>query len=93
MWLVPRPFCHVTVVLSDEAVARKAAGLKAEAPKPLVEEASGPRRGRRVGRRRPPEGREGRARRADASQAHAEPKGEKGATKSKKPSAKPGAAE
>jgi large subunit ribosomal protein L22 len=36
MWLVPRPFCHVTVTLSDDPEARKAAGLKAEAPKPLV---------------------------------------------------------
>jgi large subunit ribosomal protein L22 len=41
MWLVPRPFCHVTVVLSDEATARKAAGLKAEAPKPLVKKRQG----------------------------------------------------
>ncbi|MBK9063288.1 MAG: 50S ribosomal protein L22 [Acidobacteria bacterium] len=41
MWLVPRPFCHVTVVLSDEAVARKAAGLKAEAAKPLVKKRQG----------------------------------------------------
>ena len=36
MWLGPRPFCHVTVILSDEPVDRKAAGLAAEAPKPLV---------------------------------------------------------
>src|SRR5512140_222312 len=36
MWLVSRPFCHVTVVLSADPAARKAAGLKAEAPKPLV---------------------------------------------------------
>jgi large subunit ribosomal protein L22 len=36
MWLVPRPFCHVTVVLSDDPEARKAAGLPAEAPKPVV---------------------------------------------------------
>ena len=41
MWLIPRPFCHVTVVLSDDAVARKAAGLKAEAPKPLVKKRQG----------------------------------------------------
>jgi large subunit ribosomal protein L22 len=41
MWLVPRPFCHVTVVLSDEAAARKEAGLKAEAPKPLVKKRQG----------------------------------------------------
>jgi len=36
MWLVPRPFCHVTVILSDDPSARKAAGLPAEAPKQLV---------------------------------------------------------
>jgi large subunit ribosomal protein L22 len=36
MWLVPRPFCHVTVILSDEPEARKAAGLPAEAPKPVA---------------------------------------------------------
>ena len=36
MWLVPRPFCHVTVILSDDPTARKAAGLPAEAPKQLV---------------------------------------------------------
>ena len=41
MWLVPRPFCHVTVVLSDEATVRKAAGLPAEAPKPLVKKKPG----------------------------------------------------
>ncbi len=41
MWLVPRPFCHVTVVLSDEATARKAAGLKAEPAKPLVKKRQG----------------------------------------------------
>ena len=41
MWLIPRPFCHVTVVLSDDAAARKAAGLKAEAPKPLVKKRHG----------------------------------------------------
>jgi large subunit ribosomal protein L22 len=33
MWLIPRPFCHVTVVLSDDPVIRKKAGLKAEMPK------------------------------------------------------------
>lgn len=43
MWLVPRPFCHVTVVLSDDPEARKKAGLKAEAPKPVAR-----RRGGRV---------------------------------------------
>ena len=41
MWLVPRPFCHVTVVLSDDAEARKKAGLKAEAPKPVVKRRQG----------------------------------------------------
>jgi hypothetical protein len=41
MWLVPRPFCHVTVILSDDAAARKGAGLKAEAPKPLVKKRQG----------------------------------------------------
>jgi large subunit ribosomal protein L22 len=41
MWLVPRPFCHVTVILSDDAAARKEAGLKAEAPKPLVKKRQG----------------------------------------------------
>src|SRR5450631_662424 len=41
MWLVPRPFCHVMVVLSDDPAARKAAGLAAEAPKPLVKKRQG----------------------------------------------------
>jgi len=41
MWLVPRPFCHVTVVLSDEPAVRKAAGLPGEAPKPLVKKKGG----------------------------------------------------
>jgi len=41
MWLVPRPFCHVTVVLSDDQAVRKAAGLPAEAPKPLVKKKPG----------------------------------------------------
>ncbi len=41
MWLIPRPFCHVTVTLSDDAAARKEAGLKAEAPKPLVKKRQG----------------------------------------------------
>jgi large subunit ribosomal protein L22 len=41
MWLIPRPFCHVTVVLSDDPAARKGAGLKAEAPKPLVKKRQG----------------------------------------------------
>ena len=95
MWLVPRPFCHVTVVLSDDAAARKGAGLKAEAPKPLVKK----RQGRVAAAvsaaaarpKAPKPSSKGTA--AHADHAHAEPKGEKGATKSKKPSAKPGAAE
>jgi len=37
MWLVPRPFCHVTVTLSDDPATRKAAGLPAESAKPLVQ--------------------------------------------------------
>jgi large subunit ribosomal protein L22 len=41
MWLIPRPFCHVTVILSDAAAARKEAGLKAEALKPLVKKRQG----------------------------------------------------
>lgn len=41
MWLIPRPFCHVTVVLSDEPGIRRAAGLPAEAPKPLVKKKTG----------------------------------------------------
>jgi large subunit ribosomal protein L22 len=41
MWLVPRPFCHVTVILSDDPAVRKAAGLAAEAPKPLVKKKPG----------------------------------------------------
>lgn len=34
MWLVPRPFCHVTVVVSDDPGVRRKAGLPAEPPKP-----------------------------------------------------------
>jgi len=41
MWLVPRPFCHVTVILSDAAAVRREAGLTAEAPKPLVKKRQG----------------------------------------------------
>ena len=41
MWLVPRPFCHVTVVLSDEPEARKKAGLPAEAPKQIAKRPRG----------------------------------------------------
>lgn len=36
MWLVPRPFCHVTVVVSDDPVVRKKAGLSAESAKPVA---------------------------------------------------------
>jgi len=35
-WLVKRPFCHVTVVLSDDPAERKLAGLSAEPPKPVA---------------------------------------------------------
>ena len=41
MWLIPRPFCHVTIILSDDPTIRKAAGLPAEAPKPLVKKKPG----------------------------------------------------
>ena len=33
MWLITRPFCHVTVAVSDDPAIRKKAGLKAEAPR------------------------------------------------------------
>lgn len=33
MWLIPRPFCHVTVIVSDDPAVRRKAGLPAEAPK------------------------------------------------------------
>jgi large subunit ribosomal protein L22 len=89
MWLIPRPFCHVTVILSDEAAARKSAGLKAEAPKPLVKK----RQGRVAAAVSAAAARPKSAKGAAHEHKHAEPKGEKGATKSKKPSAKPGAAE
>jgi large subunit ribosomal protein L22 len=90
MWLVPRPFCHVTVVLSDDAAARKAAGLKAEAPKPLVKKRQGRVAAAVSAAAARPKAEKG-VHKGDHK--HAEPKGEKGATKSKKPSAKPGAAE
>jgi large subunit ribosomal protein L22 len=76
MWLVPRPFCHVTVVLSDDAEARKKAGLPAEAPKPVVK-----RRGGRVAQAVT----KAAARPKDAPGAGARPKGEK----AEKPHAKP----
>jgi large subunit ribosomal protein L22 len=90
MWLVPRPFCHVTLVLSDDAAARKAAGLKAEAPKPLVKKRQG-----RVAAAVSAAGARPKTARDEhkGDHKHAEPKGEKGAAKSKKPSAKPDAAE
>ena len=91
MWLVPRPFCHVTVILSDEAAARKEAGLKAEAPRPLVKK----RQGRvaaavSAAAARPKAANRGRratTEPAQAAEAHAEPQGRKReAAKSKKPS-------
>jgi large subunit ribosomal protein L22 len=96
MWLVPRPFCHVTVVLSDEAEARKAAGLKAEAPKPLVKKRQG-RVAAAVSAAAARPKAKGDAK-SHAGHAHAEPKHEKSeksekSAKSKKPSAKPDAAE
>ena len=69
MWLVPRPFCHVTVVLSDEPAVRKAAGLAAEAPKPLVKKKAG---------------RVAKAVAAAGVRAKGAPKGEKPASKSDK---------
>lgn len=36
MWLVARPFCHVTVAVSDDPEVRKKAGLPAEAPSPVA---------------------------------------------------------
>jgi hypothetical protein len=90
MWLVPRPFCHVTVILSDAAAARKEAGLKAEAPKPLVKKRQG-----RVAAAVSAAAARPKAAKAEhkGEHKHAEPKGEKGAAKSKKPSATPDAAE
>src|ERR1035437_3688942 len=101
MWLIPRPFCHVTVILSDAAAARKDAGLKAEALKPLVKKRQGrvaaavSAAAHRPGR----ENREGegahkkvasgekRGERVEAAEAsHAADKGEKHEKKSKKPS-------
>jgi large subunit ribosomal protein L22 len=87
MWLVPRPFCHVTLVLSDDAAARKAAGLKAEAPKPLVKKRQGRVAAAVSAAAARPKAAKG-APKGDHT--HAEPKA---AAKSKKPSAKPGAAE
>ncbi len=36
MWLIPRPFCHITVVLSDDPDIRRQAGLPAEVAKPQL---------------------------------------------------------
>lgn len=36
MWLVSRPFCHVTVHVSDAPDVRRKAGLPAEAPSPVA---------------------------------------------------------
>ena len=43
MWLVPRPFCHVTVVVSDDPSVRRKAGLPAEPPKPQPKKRAGAR--------------------------------------------------
>ena len=100
MWLVPRPFCHVTVILSDDAAARKGAGLKAEAPKPLVKKRQGrvaaavsaaahrPGRENRAVERahKKVQADERRAERIEAAEAKpAGPKSEKHEKKSKKP--------
>ena len=36
MWLVTRPFCHVTVFLSDDPAVRRKAGLSAEPARPVA---------------------------------------------------------
>jgi hypothetical protein len=41
MWLVTRPFCHVTVVLSDDPVVRRKAGLSAEPARPVAKKKGG----------------------------------------------------
>ena len=81
MWLVPRPFCHVTVILSDAAAARKEAGLKKRQGRVAAAVSAAAARPK--------------AAKAEhkGEHKHAEPKGEKGAAKSKKPSATPDAAE
>ena len=45
MWLIPRPFCHVTVVVSDDPTVRRKAGLPGEAPKPVSRRTKGSRIG------------------------------------------------
>ncbi len=41
MWLVTRPFCHVTVVLSDDPAVRRKAGLSAEPARPVAKKKGG----------------------------------------------------
>lgn len=41
MWLVTRPFCHVTVHLSDDPVVRRKAGLAAEPARPVAKKKGG----------------------------------------------------
>lgn len=41
MWLVTRPFCHVTVFLSDDPVVRRKAGLSAEPARPVAKKKGG----------------------------------------------------
>ncbi len=63
MWLVTRPFVHVTVHLSDDPVVRRKAGLTAEPARPVAKKKGRQgRHGRREGRR-PSVRPEGRARR------------------------------
>ena len=41
MWLVTRPFCHVTVFLSDDPAVRRKAGLPAEPARPVARKKGG----------------------------------------------------
>jgi len=41
MWLVTRPFCHVTVVLSDDPAVRRKAGLAPEPARPVAKKKGG----------------------------------------------------
>jgi hypothetical protein len=41
MWLVTRPFVHVTVHLSDDPVVRRKAGLTAEPTRPVAKKKGG----------------------------------------------------
>lgn len=89
MWLVPRPFCHVTVVLSDDPAARKAAGLPGEAPKPLARKGRTSRVGAaaaKLGAR--PKGDKGEEKAAKTAKSAKSPKSAKPAT-AKKPAATP----